>query len=137
MILKSFDAFKRVVYSKFSSEDFIGVITKEKMDQIISSIRKGEYVNETFHIQNSDAENNVEKDAENWYGLRIEWNHMDRAGILAIKCKEEIDWYKFNLGSLRLNHLYELVPDLDKSDEEKMMAVTEEESLDDLMRWER
>lgn len=133
MILKSFDAFKKIFYNEFLPEDFIGVVTKERMDHIISAIRSEEYVNEIFCVNNLK----IEKDENSWYGLKVEWSNTDRAGILTVKYKKGIDWYKFNLGSLRLNNLYELVPDMDESDEEKLRAVDEEEGLNSLMKWKR
>ncbi len=130
MILKSFEAFMKAVHSKFGLEKLVGVVTKEKIDQIISDIRKSESVNEEFYISDS-------KEAEDWYGLKMEWNQEERFGILIAKDKDGTDWYKFNLGSLHLTRLYDLVPDLDKLEEEELKAVAEEEILDNLMKWNR
>lgn len=129
MILKSFDAFKKVYYSEHSSEDFTGIVTRERIDQIVAAIQNGEYVSEIFCVNDFDAEGGN----DNWFGLKVEWSDIDRSGILTIKYQAGMDWYKFNLGSLHLNHLYELVPDMDESDEEKLRAVAEEEVLDSLM----
>lgn len=133
MIFKSFDAFRKNVNSKFTLEELTGVITKEKINQIISDIREDKFVSEEFCL--SGSKEGI--DASDWCGLKIEWNKEDRSGILVIKDKEETDWYKFNLGSLHLSRLYDLIPDLDKSEEVELKAVAEEEILDNLMKWNR
>ncbi len=133
MILKSFDAFIKDVYSKFTSEELIGVVTKERVDRIITNIRSDQPVNEEFLIHYSD-EKEGQKD---WYGLEVEWSEKERSGILMARDKNGTNWYRFNLGSLHLNRFYELVPDMDKSEEEKLNAMAEEEILDSLMKWKR
>ena len=121
MILKSFDAFIKIVRSEFTLEELTGVVTKERIDQIVSDIREEKFVSEKFYLKNVDKE----KDGKDCYALKIDWYDEDRSGILIIKYKDEVDWYKFNLGSLHLGRLYDLVPDLERSDEVELKAFEE------------
>lgn len=131
MISKNFDAFIKTVRSEFTPEELTGVITKEKMDRITSDIRQEKFVSEEFCLNGLEQE----KDPENWYGLKIEWSEEERSGVLVAKYKGGTNWYKFNLGSLHLSRLYDLVPDLEKSEELELKAMEEEETLNNLMKW--
>ena len=133
MISKSFDTFIKDVYSKFTLDELMGVVTKRRMDQIILNIRNDISVNEEFFINCSDKEENP----KDWYGLKVEWNEKERSGVLIAKDLDGTNWYQFNLGSLHLNRLYELVPDMDELEKNELKAMAEEEILDSLMKWKR
>ncbi len=133
MILRSFDAFMKAVNSAFTLEELTGVVTKEKIAQIITDIRDGKFVSEEICLNGSDQE----ADKKDWQGLKIEWSEEERSGLLTIKDKDGVNWYKFNRGSLHLSRLYDLVPDLDKSEEVELKIAEEVENLDNLMKWDR
>jgi len=127
----SFDALKKVIEQEYSFEDLKGLITKEKIDKIISSIKKNEFVDERFFLKVFHTKDG----REDWHGLKIGWNNEERAGVLIVSYEGRKNWYNFNLGSFNLNRLYELVPDMDKSQEEVLKAEAKEESLEGLMKW--